>query len=96
MYAHAYYTEQEFWDIYDEEKYKRLRREYHAESLPSVYEKVRVDLQGVAGGETAKMMESWNEWAYRQFWSTWPLGGLYGVASATKGLLVESDFLLKK
>jgi delta24-sterol reductase len=40
--------------------------------------------------------ESWNAWAYRQFWSTWPLAGLYGVASATKGLLVDSDFLLKK
>jgi delta24-sterol reductase len=63
--------------------------------LPSVYEKVRVDLQGVAG-EMAKKTESWNEWTYRQFWGTWPLGGLYGVASATKGLLIESDFLLKK
>ncbi|KAF1838583.1 FAD-binding domain-containing protein [Decorospora gaudefroyi] len=96
LYAHAYYTEQEFWDIYEEKKYMELRRKYHAESLPSVYEKVKVDLQGVAGGDGVKKTESWSEWAYRQFWSTWPLGGLYGVASATKGLLVESDFLLKK
>ncbi|KAF1947318.1 FAD-binding domain-containing protein [Clathrospora elynae] len=96
LYAHAYYTEEEFWNIYDEKKYMDLRRRYHAESLPSVYDKVKVDLQGVAEGESVKKTESWKEWAYRQFWSTWPLGGLYGVASATKGLLVKSDFLLKK
>jgi delta24-sterol reductase len=96
LYAHAYYTEQEFWDIYNEKKYKELRRKYHAESLPSVYDKVKVDLQGVAGGQCVRKQENWSEWAYRQFWDTWPLGGLYGVASATKGFLVQSDFLLKK
>lgn len=96
LYAHAYYTEQEFWDIYDEDKYSRLRREYHAENLPSVYDKVKVDLQGVAGGRSEKRREGWGEWAYNGFWNTWPFGGLYGVASATKGLLVQSDFLLKK
>jgi delta24-sterol reductase len=96
LYAHAYYTEQEFWDIYDEKKYKELRSRYHAESLPSVYDKVKVDLQGVAGGKSEKRLESWSEWAYNRFWNTWPLGGLYGVASATKGLLMPSDFLLKK
>ena len=95
LYAHAYYTEQEFWDIYDEKKYMELRKKYHAESLPSVYEKVRVDLQGVAG-ERMQTKQSWSDWVYRQFWSTWPLGGLYGVASATKGLFFKSDFLLKK
>lgn len=96
LYAHAYYTEQEFWDIYNKEKYFELRQKYHAETLPSVYDKVKVDLQGVAGGPSVKKQEGWSEWAYRQFWDTWPLGGLYGVMSATKGLLVESDFLLKK
>jgi delta24-sterol reductase len=90
LYAHSYYTEQEFWDIYDEEKYVALRSQYHAQSLPSVYDKVKVDLQGVRASET------WSEWAQRQVWDTWPLGGLYGVASATKGLVVQSDFLLKK
>jgi delta24-sterol reductase len=96
LYAHAYYTEQEFWDIYDEKMYMKLRNEYHAENLPSVYDKVKVDLQGVAGGRSDKRGESWSEWAYNSFWNIWPLGGLYGVASATKGMLVESDFLLKK
>jgi Delta24-sterol reductase len=96
LYAHAYYTEEEFWRNYDEEAYKRLRGKYHAESLPSVYEKVRVDLRGVAGGEDTRAPETWGEWAYRRFWEVYPLGGLYGVASATKGLFVKSDYLLKK
>jgi delta24-sterol reductase len=96
LYAHAYYTEGEFWDIYDEKKYMKLREEYHAENLLSVYDKVKVDLQGVAGEKSEKKVVGWSEWAYKGFWSTWPFGGLYGVASATKGLLVRSDFLLKK
>ncbi|UPX13437.1 uncharacterized protein EKO05_0003945 [Ascochyta rabiei] len=96
LYAHAYYTEQEFWDIYDKDKYVDLRKKYHAESLPTVYDKVKVDLQGVAGGQAVRKKEGWGEWAHRRFWGTWPLGGIYGVASATKGLLVKSDFLLKK
>lgn len=96
LYAHAYYTEDEFWKIYDETKYKALRRKYHAESLPSVFDKVKVDLQGVVGTKTRQKTATWSEWAYDQFWQIWPLGGLYGVASATKGLLVQSDFLLKK
>lgn len=95
LYAHAYYTEEEFWKIYDETQYTDLRRKYHAESLPSIYDKVKVDLQGVAGTGSAPKHETWGEWTSRNFWGTWPFGGLYGVASATKGLLMESDFLLK-
>jgi hypothetical protein len=96
LYAHAYYTEDEFWRIYDEERYLGLRRKYHAESLPSIYDKVKVDLQGVAGGEYVRKSETWGEWARRSFWGTWPFAGVYGVASATKGLVYQSDFLLKR
>ena len=42
MYAHTYYTEREFWSIYDKAWYDTLRQKYKATSLPSVYEKVRV------------------------------------------------------
>jgi delta24-sterol reductase len=96
LYAHAYYTEDEFWQIYDETMYTRLRERYHAQSLPSVYDKVKVDLRGVAGGESAERREGWGEWAARSFWESWPFGGLYGVASAAKGLVIQSEFLLKK
>ena len=96
LYAHAYYTEDEFWQIYDEKAYTELREKYHAQSLPSVYDKVKVDLKGVAGGESVERTESWGEWTRRGFWESWPFGGLYGVASAAKGMFVQSDFLLKK
>jgi FAD/FMN-containing dehydrogenase len=42
LYAHTYYTEEEFWKLYDRKWYDRLRRRYHAVSLPDIYEKVRV------------------------------------------------------
>lgn len=96
LYAHAYYTEHEFWQIHDEKKYTNLRRKYHAGSLPSIYDKVKVDLQGVTGPQSARRRETWSEWTSRNFWGRWPFGGLYGVASATKGLVMRSDFLLKK
>lgn len=43
LYAHQYYPENEFWQIYDIKWYKVLRKKYHAESaFPDVYEKTYV------------------------------------------------------
>jgi len=42
FYAHAYYTEKEFWQIYNKNWYNKLRKKYHAEHLPSVFDKVVV------------------------------------------------------
>jgi FAD/FMN-containing dehydrogenase len=42
LYAHAYYTEHEFWNIYDKHWYDKLRKKYSAQSLPTIYEKVHV------------------------------------------------------
>ncbi len=43
LYAHAYYPQDEFWEIYDHFWYKSLRKKYFAESVfPDVYEKTRV------------------------------------------------------
>lgn len=47
MYAHTYYTESEFWSIYDKAWYEKLRLKYHATTLPSMFEKVRVREQYV-------------------------------------------------
>ena len=41
LYAHTYYTEEEFWNIYNRPKYDALRTKYHAETLPGIYQKVR-------------------------------------------------------
>jgi Delta24-sterol reductase len=72
LYAQTFYTEKEFWSIYDREGYNALRREYHAEGLPSVYDKVKTDVQA----EREKL---------QGIWSMWPLAGVYGVLSAIKG-----------
>lgn len=42
MYAHTYYSEDEFWMIYDRQWYDALRKKYKATSLPTIYEKVVV------------------------------------------------------
>jgi delta24-sterol reductase len=41
LYANCYYTEQQFWNIYDKKWYEALRNKYYATSLPTVYEKTR-------------------------------------------------------
>jgi FAD/FMN-containing dehydrogenase len=41
LYAHTYYTEEEFWALYDRGEYEGLRGKYCAESLPDVFGKVR-------------------------------------------------------
>ncbi|PGH02018.1 hypothetical protein AJ79_07756 [Helicocarpus griseus UAMH5409] len=86
LYARTYYTEREFWEIYDREWYVALREKYGAGYLPDVYEKVRVrdeDGKGRRG-----LMGGMMEWV----WGIWPLAGLYGVMSAWiggRGYLLE-------
>ena len=78
LYAQTYYTEDEFWDIYDRKWYDALRVKYHATTLPSVYDKVKIDLY------------TQGRRAVSGIWAIWPLSGLYGVAKAVVG----SDYLL--
>jgi delta24-sterol reductase len=40
LYAPAFYSEKEFWNIYDQKWYESLRAKYHATKLPSVFDKV--------------------------------------------------------
>lgn len=88
LYAMAYYTEEEFWEIYDRKWYDGLRARYDATSLPSVFDKVKTDVEG----ERRAMESSWKLWILALFWSIWPLSGLYGVYRAAIG----GDYLLTK
>ena len=46
MYAHAYYPEKEFWQIYEKSWYTKLRKKYSAETVfPDIYEKTYVNLR---------------------------------------------------
>ncbi|MBE3049343.1 FAD-binding oxidoreductase [Candidatus Bathyarchaeota archaeon] len=47
LYARTYYTEEEFWTIYDKNIYEEMRKKYRAEGLPSVFEKLKADMSGV-------------------------------------------------
>jgi hypothetical protein len=80
LYAQAYYTETEFWDIYDRKEYDSMREKYHASYLPSLYDKVKVDLS-----RERRMDKTWIGWLVALLWSVWPLSGLYGVFQTIVG-----------
>ncbi|KAL9056700.1 MAG: hypothetical protein Q9162_002769 [Coniocarpon cinnabarinum] len=84
LYAQVYYTEDEFWNIYGKERYDALRRKYAAAWLPSVFDKMKVDLSVLDESEEdikrdEKIMQ-WGDWINYKFWKAWPMAGLYGVA----------------
>jgi Delta24-sterol reductase len=75
LYANTYYTASEFWNIYDRIWYGALRTKYGATSLPSVYDKVRTDLDA----QDEAVRRSWSYWLLGQ----WPFSGLWGLWKAT-------------
>lgn len=74
LYAHTYYSENEFWENFNRQWYDNMRRKYKAESLPSIWHKVKVD----PNAQDQAANKSWGSWAL-QFW---PLGGLWGIRKA--------------
>ena len=74
LYAHTYYAEKEFWSLYDRRWHDGLREKYHATALPSVYDKVRVDVEA----DRREINESWGRWLT----SYWSIGGLLGLRKA--------------
>lgn len=76
LYAQTYYSEQEFWDIYDREWYDALREKYDATSLPSAYEKVRADT------DTDGAKRATGTGLGIKLRNMWPFGGFYGIKKA--------------
>ncbi|KAF4122124.1 FAD/FMN-containing dehydrogenase [Geosmithia morbida] len=70
LYAHTYYTGEEFWAQYGSSWYEDLRKRYHATTLPTVYDKVRVDVD-----RRRRELLDWRQ----RVKSYAPLGGLYGI-----------------
>ncbi|KAI9646425.1 hypothetical protein NHQ30_004417 [Ciborinia camelliae] len=83
LYSHTYYTETEFWGLYDKKWYQDLREKYSATSLPTVFDKVKVDMSKFSGVKL-----SWYEW----FFTLWPIAGLVGIRSAIR----SKDYLLHR
>ncbi|KAG8169827.1 hypothetical protein KVR01_000572 [Diaporthe batatas] len=74
LYAHTYYDEPDFWEMYGGRGwYDSLRAKYKADEagLPSVYDKVKVDV-----GKTKA--------AGRGLKGVWPFGGIYGIYKSIK------------
>jgi delta24-sterol reductase len=75
-YAANYYTEVEFWNLYDHQKYNALRKKWHAEALPNMFDKVRrreVDENEGEGPVPVSHSLTWKDYTLQ----IWPLGGLY-------------------
>ncbi|KAK2613003.1 hypothetical protein QQS21_000932 [Conoideocrella luteorostrata] len=85
LYAHTYYNNEEFWRVYDKNRdwYQSLREKYHATTLPTVHDKVRIDIDA-AREERKKAKQSLK--------TKWPIGGLYGIWQAIK----SKDYLLHR
>ena len=84
LYASTYYSETDFWDIYGQDWYNDLRQKYHAMSLPSVYDKVKIDIEA----ETNAVKSSWRLW----FLSLWPINGFWSLWKAeTSGQHLLAD-----
>lgn len=92
LYAHTYYTESEFWDIYKKERYDSLRTKYHAQHLPTLFDKVRVRESDLPGAHRGEFESGWKGMIKRALWDVWPFSGLYGVYKSWRG----GDYLLKK
>ncbi|KAJ9611236.1 hypothetical protein H2200_004419 [Cladophialophora chaetospira] len=95
LYAQTFYTEDEFWDIYDKKWYDGLRTKYKADGyMPSVYDKIRTKdiFEEVEDGDGKVVIKEARLPIEKGLWSIWPFAGLYGVLSALKG----GDYLRKK
>jgi Delta24-sterol reductase len=84
LYAQTYYTEEEFWKVYDRGSYEALREKYHATYLPTVYQKVRVDVDK----ERQDLRSNWGLKLLR----LWPFAGLWGLWKS----ILSGDWRLPK
>ncbi|KAF2202520.1 FAD binding domain-containing protein [Delitschia confertaspora ATCC 74209] len=86
LYAKTFYTEEEFWQVYDQEKYYEIREAYGAQNLPSIYDKVKnkPTKKGISTEPGLKGAVK------RSVFNSVFLSGLYGVMKSVSG----SDYLL--
>lgn len=82
-YAANHYTAEEFWDLYDLEEHERLRKEWYAEGLPNMFDKVgrnqseedEADAGVEDEDESGRMLNLFTR--YWPFKDLWPMIGLY-------------------
>lgn len=86
LYSRVFYTEDEWWQVYDKQKYDALRRKFNATSLPSIWDKIKYRGRKEEFGKGVKGMLK------KIIKANAFLSGLYGVYKAVKG----GDYMLKK
>lgn len=92
-YSQYYYTEDEFWQIYDREAYTELRRKYRAETLPTMYDKIKPrsdDLEEKKGPPNGS--RGLHGRLLTLLWDVWPVSGLYGLAK----VLLSREYLIER
>ncbi|KAF1923368.1 FAD binding domain-containing protein [Didymella exigua CBS 183.55] len=87
LYSRVFYTEDEWWQLYDKNKYDELRRKFGATGLPSIWEKVRDrgNKKEDYGTDVKGLLK-------RLIRSSALLSGFYGIYKAVRG----GDYMLKK
>ncbi|CAI6255365.1 unnamed protein product [Periconia digitata] len=73
LYAESFYTEEEFWSLYDKQAYDAARKKWHATALPTVYDKVK---RRTINAEDEDEEESFWERLLWNFLNIRPLGGI--------------------
>lgn len=94
LYAHTYYDEDEFWRLYGNKGwYDALRARYRADvaGLPTVYDKVKVDLAKLRAEKRSRGRKGVGGWGSR-LKGVPPFGGLYGIWKAIQ----SKDYLLHR
>ncbi|MBE7182760.1 MAG: hypothetical protein INR71_16400 [Terriglobus roseus] len=91
-YSQYFYTEDEFWSLYDKEAYDALRVKYGATGLPTMYDKVRPRERREDGPPNAG--SGVKGWILRKLWHVGPVSALYGIAKALLGR--EARYLVSK
>ena len=86
LYSRVFYTEDEWWQVYDKQKYDALRLKFSATSLPSIWDKVKDRGRREEYGAGLKGMLK------KVVKSNGFLSGMYGIYKAVRG----QDYILKK
>jgi delta24-sterol reductase len=81
LYAHTFYTKEEFWAIYDKQGYDQLRNKFGAEYLPDVWDKVKAKDEDEGKKTLSKRIKGF-----------WVFAGLYGLLKTVVG----KDYIMKK
>jgi delta24-sterol reductase len=86
LYSRVFYTEDEWWQVYDRPGYKALRQKFDATSLPSIWDKA------MDRGRKENSEISVEGMLKRVVRSNMFLSGLYGIYKAVRG----GDYMLQK